>query len=335
MRILVVAASLVLLLAGCSGPPAAAPSSTLPDGSVVAAGDKGVAAPEWAVGDWWNFTGPFGGFDYVVSAADGDDYTIDTGARSLAWFDARNDISTMGPVRKSDLAGSQGQTRVQFFDFPLKDNKTWTMTLDEGQGGGELKVTAKRTGADTFQMTARFDNGTAYLSYTYSNKTKWFTEIDFKDGQGGSAFKVALARHGKGFSGDLVRWDFTTVVEVEGDLATARPETMFYGVPVTATDVYVDVELHCTAGAAGAGTAPVPFVGSLAGTDNRGAGDPGAQCPLDVSFHGSAGPVQPPATGQVEQWGWDLVGGAGTTGTYDFSIFVRTATPFKAGEVPV
>ena len=335
MRSFALAGLAFLLLAGCSGPPASPSNSTLQDGSVVGAADEGIAAPTWAVGDWWNFTGPFGGFDYVVSAADGDDYTIDTAARSVAWFDARSDISTMGAIRKSDLAGSQGQARVQFFDWPLKDNKTWTMTLDEGQGGGELTVTAKRTGAQTFAMTARHANGTAYVSYTYSNVTKWFTEIDFKDGQGDSGFKVALASRGKGFSKELVRWTYTTVVEDAGDLATVPPGTSIYGVPGTATDVYADIELHCTSGFAGAGTAPAPFVGSLAGTDNRGAGEPGAPCPLDVSFHGVAGEVRPPSGGTNENWGQDLIGGAGTTGTYQLAIYIRTATLFKAGDVPL
>ncbi|MEK6986047.1 MAG: hypothetical protein AABX89_06670 [Candidatus Thermoplasmatota archaeon] len=321
-------------LSGCAGSSEEASGSTGPDGTPVAT-DAGIAAPTWELGDSWNFTGPFGSFDYVVSAVGASDYTIDTTARGLAWFNTRSDISTMGDIRISDLAGSQGSTRVQFFDWPLRDNKTWSLTIDEGQGGGTLDVTAKRTGPETFAMTARFDNGTAYMSYIYDNRTKWFSELDFKDPQGNSGFKITLARKGTAFAGDLVRWEFDTIVEDTGDLASIPGAgTSFYNVPLTATDVYVDVELHCTAGFAGAGTAPAPFVGSLAGTDDRGAGDPGAPCPLDVSFHGVAGESRSLPNGMGELWGHDLVGGPGTTGTYALAIYVRTATLFKVGEAP-
>lgn len=321
----------LLLLAGCS-------ESASPGGSgnpSASTGlEEGLEAPTWDVGDWWNFTGPFGGFDYVVSAADGEDYTIDTAQAGLAWFDAQFDVSTMGPVRKSDLAGSQGSTRVQFFDFPLLDNKTWPMMFDEGQGGGQLTVTAKRLDAEAYEMTARFPNGTAYVSYVYDNETEWFRELDFKDAEGNSAFKVTLARRGENFSGPLTRWSYVTEVDIEGELSTVTTALDQYDVPLTATDVYVDVEVHCVSGSGGAGTAPSPFVGSAAGTDERGAGDAGP-CPLDQSFHGSAGPVQaPPGGGDAETWGRVLMGGAGTVGTYEFAIYIRTATEFQAGQAP-
>ncbi len=340
MRALALSLVSLLLLAGCSGAstPSGPASSTRPDGSVVAA-NAGLPAPVWQVGDFWNYTGPFGAFDYVVSADAGDDYTVDTDAGGVAWFNTRSDISTMGAIRKSDLAGSQGQTRVQFFDWPLRDNKTWSMTLDEGQGGGTLKVTAKQTGPEAFAMTARRDNGTAYLSYTYDNKTRWFKELDFKDGQGASAFKVTLQRSGKAFAGDLVRWTYDTILKASGDLAQQTPGTSIYGVPATATDVYVDLEVRCASGFAGVGTGPFPFVGSLVGTDDRGAGNPGTQCPVEESFHGVAGAYHAPVpaagdTVRGENWGYDIVGGAGTVGSFAFSIYIRTAAHFKVGEIP-
>lgn len=328
---------LALLLAagtaGCSDDPS--PPGPGGEGDDANGVDAGLQPPSWRVGDWWTYSSPDGELTFVVSADAGTEYTVDSPTATLAWFDALFDVSTMGAVRKSDLAGSQPSGRIQFFQWPLVDNGTWSMTFDKGQGGGDLSVRAARIEPEVYEMTARFANGTVYVTYIYDNATKWLREIDFKDQDGSDGFVASLKDHGADFADDLVRWDYEVEADAHGDLSQLTPGAIFYDVPTTATDVYADVEVHCTQGFTAAGTAPFPFIGSLVGTDDRGAGSPGEPCPVDVSFHGVAGAVGPATPGAGgETWGYDLAGGPGTVGTYDFTIYIRTATLFKAGEAP-
>ncbi|HEX2066777.1 MAG TPA: hypothetical protein VHI93_08195 [Candidatus Thermoplasmatota archaeon] len=311
---------LTLLAAGCAAPPPPAPA-------VGPAPAAGLPPPVWQVGDWWNFTGPFGAFHYVVAGESGEDWILDTDARDLAFYNARFDVSTLGAVRKADLAGSQGAQRVAFFDWPLQDGKSWTMTLDEGQGGGALQVTARRVSDDLFAMTARRPDGTAYVSYTYDNRTRFFGEVDFKDAQGESAFKVTQQRHGAQFPGDLVRWSLEDLVQRGGDLPTA--ETGFFSVEATATDVHAEVRLACSTGHA------TVAVGVAAGPNaGRGYGLPGVTCPAQVEFAGPVGAA--PTAG--DQWGFVVEStgapGVAPAGTYSLLVQQRTLHTFKAGQAP-
>src|SRR5690349_2278920 len=114
---------LLLALAGCAGSDApAADEADGGDGLPMEHGAHGSAdagthllVPEWAVGDFWTMSSPQGGtFTYAVSADAGADWVMDTDNLDNAFFDARGDISFLGKVRKLDLAGSQGTTRVEF-----------------------------------------------------------------------------------------------------------------------------------------------------------------------------------------------------------------------------
>lgn len=331
MRAAFLLAILVVAAAGCSSAPEGPVATTTP------AADIGMMAtpPTLHVGQWWTYTTTGGRagdptMTIVVSGETGTDYTMDTKDPNLAWADHQQDISYLGPQRKADLAGSQGSDRVQFFQWPLADGKTWTTMWDH-----ETKtILVKALGAGKFDLTATNSSG-VYAHYGYDEAVGWFNALHFVAPDGSPKFSATLQSHGGNFTEDLVRWDADVVVDTQGDLSQVTPGTITYDVPTTATDVWVDVEIVCTQGFAGAGTAPFPFVGTLVGTDDRGAGNPGSQCPYDEAFHGVAGAVgaaTPGASG--ETWGYDLIGGPATVGTYDFAIYIRTAAPFKAGSAP-
>lgn len=313
---------LVAVLAGCTGPAPDLPSPAPQE----AAAEPPVLAPALQVGDWWNFTAPNGAFTVVVAEDLGSDWRFATDSPGLAFYDAhQGDVSYLGPQRKADLAGSQADTRVRFLDFPMADNKTWTTTWD----GQPMTIHATRAGT-LFHMEAR--NATApYARYTYDPAARWFTAFDFLQPDGSSGYAIALQAAGRNYTGALASWTWDTVVDVHGDLASTAFTAQTYQVPAGVTDVYVDLELECSAGVAGGGTGPAPFVAGAAGLDSRGAGNPGAQCPLAESFHGSAGSIHPDSTG-TETWGYTAGGAAGAAGTVDFTVLQRTLAlaPLKA-----
>jgi hypothetical protein len=315
----------LLALAGCAGKGGgtAAPGATAASGPPHAAG---LLPPTLKVGDWWNFTAPTGALSYVISADAGDDYTMDTDNAGLAFFNALSDVSTLGPIRKADLAGSQGKDRVEFLQWPLRDGRNWTTTWD----GAKVAITAQVSG-EVAKMTAKRENGTLYAKYTYSNRTHWFTDLDFMDDAGNSAFELKLQASGSAFGGTVKRWDLTPVANLHGDLAAVPPPPPgSYQVPLTATDVYVSATLACTAGVVNVGTSPSPFVTGIAGADTRGGGVGGQPCPATASFAGSAGaPQAPPQGGASETWGYSVTAAPGSAGTYSLVVLVRTlhATP--------
>jgi hypothetical protein len=307
----------LLALPGCASKGATAPTAPA---AAPGAHVHGLLPPTLRVGDWWNYTAPGGALSYVVSADGGDDYTMDTDNPGLAFFSALSKVSTLGPISKADLSGSQGKDRVQFFQWPLTDGKNWTTTWDN------LPVLiSARVAGDVAQMTAKRQNGTLYATYSYSNQTRWFTAIDFKDAKGQSAFALKLQASGKAFAGTIKRWDLQPVAHLAGDLAAVPPpQPGSYQVPLSATDVYARVELACTAGVANVGTAPSPFVGGIAGADPRGGGVSGQPCPASGVFAGSAGAPQAPPQGGSETWGYSVTAAPGTTGTYRMDILIRT-----------
>ena len=307
---------LVSLLAGCAGSSSGAPESS---SGAPAVGTTSLQAPSWSAGDWWNYTGTGGAFTYVVTAVGGSDYTMATDSAGLAFFDARFDVSTLGAIRKADLAGSQGTTRVEFFHWPLRDNLTWTTTWD----GESMGIKAKELGPGKFGMTATHQNGTVYATYTYDNKTSWLTEVDFKDGHGNSAFGFQLQTSGHKFAGNVKHWDLVTAVQIVGDLAQPPPAPGTYEVPLTAFDVYVSATVACTQGTANIGTSPFPYVTGATGVETRGGGAGVQTCPGANTFSGSAGAPKAPAQGgTTENWGWSLYGSG--TGSYSFLVLVRT-----------
>lgn len=329
MRILVAALAVAALaLAGCSGDDPSGPGST---GDGAAAGGHGghgsldpsthLVAPNWTVGQWWTLGSEQAAapFTHVVSADGGADWVVDTDSPDIAFFDARFDISFLGKVRKSDLAGSQGNERVKFFDFPLTAGKEWTTTWD----GQDVKAKAVTVEDGLATIEARLGNGTLYAKYTYDAKAGYFRDYAFYGADGVTVgFAAKLASSGTGFAGDLLRWTLQTKYEAHGPFA---PGLTGFTLDTGITDIWMDFHLACTAGAVSVN------VGAITGIQQERGYSANGPCPaaIDQTFT-----LDPPAQ-DGEQWGSSVVAEPQTTqGTLDVTVITRTATTFKAGSAP-
>lgn len=142
--------------------------------------------PLWRVGDAWGVSSSGAGANeehtVVVTGVSGTSYALATTSESTAGYDAVYDISWLGGIRTSDLAGSQQGGPVKFFDFPLTDGKTWTTTWD----GLEVTLTAKANPAISTPMGTKpgFDiTGMAgdevHASYDYVPALRWWSRLAF------------------------------------------------------------------------------------------------------------------------------------------------------------
>lgn len=191
-RVLPVLAAL-LVLAGCLGNDASAPTGTIESGQLVddAAGPDavglsadgvGVEVPVWSVGDAWTGNAHDGEetrpITLVVTRADGASYFVETTDQGNAGWDAMFDISYLGAIRASDLAGAQQGQPVQFFSFPLTDGKTWTTLWD----GREVQLAATKS-ARGFDIVGTID-GEPYVELDYVPALRWWSKLRFAEGYG-------------------------------------------------------------------------------------------------------------------------------------------------------
>jgi hypothetical protein len=321
MRASLAAVALALLVSGCTGGSPAPGTTPGPDDEAGAAATIG--APEWSLGDWWTWSSPQidGPYTSVVAADHGSDWLMATDHPDIAWFDARSDIASLGAVRKSDLAGSQGSTRVEFFRFPMTADLAWTTTWDGVPM--DIRVLAVQNGVATLDATRA--DGSLYATYTYRASHGYFGHIQYYDETGTTiGFESEVTGAGADFSGQLVRWSYDVALEMAGPIAGAAfAETL--PVPLTVTDVYADLFVDCTSGLFIAGVAPLPVVTAAAGLDDRGYGTTDGVCPMQIGFSGSVGAPRETVPGSTEeQWGFSGFGDPAASGVYTFNVFVRT-----------
>lgn len=174
-----------------TGPTVAAAAANLTPNSTV-------DVPVWAKGDAWTADAKNGQNTtretFVVTAAAGDAYTLATDDPSLATYDALFDVSYVGKIRASDLAGAQGSTPVQFFSFPLADGKSWSTKWD----GGTVNLTSAYAASiptplgpqPGFLITGEM-KGKTYVTYDYVPALRWWSRIDFAAGYGLAVTGVA------------------------------------------------------------------------------------------------------------------------------------------------
>lgn len=279
-----------------------------------------IAAPTWQVGQWWQLSSEQTGaaFTHVVSGETPTDWAMDTDSPDIAFFDARFDISFLGPVRKSDLAGSQGDDRVQFFQFPLALNKTWTTTWD----GAPITITVVGLDVAGAELEARHANGTLYAAYTYDVEMAYFGEYAFYGPDGETVgFAATVIDTGTGFTGDLVRWSLDNLFESHGPL---QQRSSTFTVPPGYTDIWMDVHIACTQ----PGAATVTFGPPTGPAQERGFTATGP-CPMQVD---ETSAVTAPT--ENEPWGVFLAGAPLDVVHLDLTILGRTLTVFGPGEAP-
>jgi hypothetical protein len=325
MRAAPLALATLLLLAGCTA--SKAPGGTSGVEAPVAGATTGLAMPTWAIGDAWTYTIGETKATYVVTADQGSDWLMETDSAERSFQNLRDDVSRLGPQRKSDLAGSQGDDRVVFFQWPLVEGKTWTTPWDHQP----LTVVAHVTGT-TSHLQGKDRNGTLVYDYSYDSAVGWFRSLTHYSADGKALIDLKLDTHVHNWTGALARWTLKTGVKQAGDiLPTGLASSSTYEVPLTATDVWGSMSLSCSNGAASLGTSPFPFATGLAGTDPRGGGVSGQPCASPQTFAGSLGSPKAPAQGGTsETWGYALYASPGATGSYSFEVVVRTlqSVPF-------
>lgn len=232
-------------LAGCTDDGSS--SGAAGDGD--ASSDALVIAPTWDIGDSWTFenTGPDGEtsvMSLVVTGEEGGDYIIDTNEPTVAYFHAQMDISYLGEVRKSDLAGSQGSDRVRYFDFPLEDGKAWSTSWD----GLTVDVEVTDVAGGTVSLAAT-TGGRAFADYTYSVDDRFMGEIDFYDENGTQAFRMELTDSGSGFSGTVYR--YTLHERTVYSISDAGAESQESDWDEDVTEVWFESVADCAQAAAG------------------------------------------------------------------------------------
>lgn len=279
-----------------------------------------IQAPAWQVGQWWTISAEQAesSITYVVSADAGADWIVDTDSQEVAFFDARVDLSMVGPVRKTDLAGAQGDDRVQFFQFPLTLNGTWTTRWD----GMPITVTVVGLDAAGAELEARHANGTLYAAYTYDVDLAYFGEFAFYAADGQTVrFAATVTDTGQAFDGELVRWTLDGLFEMHGPL---QQRSSTFQVEPGYTDIWVDVHIAC----AQQGAFTVTFGPPTGPAEERGFTATGP-CPTQV---GETSTVLAPTAN--EPWGVFLASAPPDVANLDLTILGRTLTTFAAGSPP-
>lgn len=321
-----IALVLAVALSGCFGaaddPKGDAESD--PDASTNSSGgqhpdadaDDFLLAPRWAVGHYWTVTDSEDEtYTYAVSQDAGSDWIMDTTGDTLAHYDALFDVSTLGPQRKSDLAGSQASDRVNFFDWPLRDAKSWKTTWD----GVTQTITATKTSDTTYALEAKLSNGNVAQRYTYDADLGWFETLEFFHHDSGEPqYSIQVTDAGTNWTGTLIRYELESAFNYGGDPVGVRPSS--FVVPDEATDVFLNFELDCAEGALDLRIAPRD-----PDATDQGFTIPPHACPVQMAVSEAIGD----AKGE-----WDIVlGHALTADTYTLGVdvYVRTRIPVVLG----
>ena len=170
-----------------------------------------VAVPTWHVGDAWHGAaygfGEERRFTIVVTKAEGEHYTLESTDERMMTYDAMYDVSYLGRIRMSDLAGAQQDKPVQFFSFPLENGKTWKATWD----GLEVALTATQTprGYDIVGVVGE----ETYVAYDYVPELRWWSKLQF-------------VQEGYGITIDRVEAGWT------GTLASVTAKLLYEGTPM-------------------------------------------------------------------------------------------------------
>lgn len=205
---------LALALAGCTVEP---PQLQLPPGDR-ALGGLGAGAgsdalnatfdapPPWELRQWWRFRSPNGLETRAVAGDGGGSWLVGTDSEQAAYFEARFDISTVGPIRKADLAGAQRGAAVEYYRWPLVENLTWTTTWDGAARTVRVlgPTTATIAGRTYPAMALEAVEGTRVaVRYDFVPAAGWMSRAEFI-GPEGPTFALALAEFGREFNGTLV-----------------------------------------------------------------------------------------------------------------------------------
>lgn len=235
-RVLLLAlAVLAAAAAGCLGGDSAAddpgqtpdPGAPGGDGAGEADGGSdeptGYATPRWAPGLWWSYSyrlaGETGTVTFAVQAQSDQQYTLLANGTHHAAVEAVRDLAYVGPVRADDLAGLVDGEPVRFFEWPLRDGRTWRTTWN----GVERVHQARAVDAQVLnrtvpgiEVTSTAGNRTL-ATYTYSPSVGWFTRLEVP----GRNLTYRLRDAGFAYRRNLTTADATTAFQASSPTTKA------------------------------------------------------------------------------------------------------------------
>ena len=309
MRGLVVLLLAGVLFAGCTEEdPGAVSLVSTPEGRMES------EVPTWEPGFAWTFLNAESESEtFVVTAAAGGTYTLNTSHDGPAFFDALWDISFMGPVRAADLAGNQGGSAVQFFAWPLAHGKTWSATWD----GNDYDLVAHEIGDGAFHILAQQGNETR-VEYLYDPEVKWWDWIQWNDENGTLQHRLDLQKFETNWSGEVVTVQLQDVLNTK----FTSPSADTINIPVS-DDLYVMAQVSCEVGYTAFAMGPAGNAPSIVlGTEANGYSAEGP-CPYmaSSSFVIAEAPYE-------DNWGYGFNG----QGEADIHLIARTfvRTPYPA-----
>jgi hypothetical protein len=230
-----------LLLAGCIDPEKEGERALDERG----AASESAAAPEWRIGQFWTYSIPEGQATLVVVGEEGGDWIVATTDGEMAYYDALYDVSYLGAVRKSDLAGSQGGDRVQFFQFPLEDGKEWTTRWD----GFSLKVTATESAPGIYDLVG-MDGNRKHVEYTYNAEKGFFQRATWFGGEGFDDWGLELTASGQNFRGTIQSYRIGALHTFENGFGDSMAREVFE-IDAGWNEIGLRGSMHCNDDAAG------------------------------------------------------------------------------------
>jgi hypothetical protein len=251
-RVLLLALALsAAALAGClgtdSGGTDGAPDADAPDGGSDGGSDDGeddepagYATPRWSPGLWWSYNyslaGETGTVTFAVQAEEDDRYTLLANGTHHAAVDVLRDLAYVGPVRAEDLAGLVDGEPVRFFEWPLRDGRTWTTTwngIERTHDASEADLEVPGGTLPGMEITSTA-GGETLATYTYAPAVGWFTRLEIP----GRNLTYELTDIGFGYQRNLTQASVSPVFEETAPAATATT----FQVPAEADRVAVAVD---------------------------------------------------------------------------------------------
>lgn len=177
---------------------------------------KQVAAPEWEIGQWWDYSYSIPeeenrGFRLVVASDDGANYWLAADNKHTAEFHAVLNFNPMlGRVNNQNFGIFEKGLTQPLFDFPLKKNKEWTFSLLE-EDGSSIFWTAKVVKIERANELVDYvrqptvlvyieaiGDGAQKMNYIYDTRAKWVRSLDVDDPAGDNMVSIDLAAKGYG-----------------------------------------------------------------------------------------------------------------------------------------
>lgn len=226
----------VAFLAGCSDAPKAdAPTGTSDPDCVTDClpvpldGASSVAAPVWAIGQWWEWQVSFAGedlpdtFTSVVVGTTGAGSLVATDHPTRAKDEAAFDVLLLGEVGPS-LKMTRAGADWDLFSFPLTDGKTWQATIPNI--AWDVLLPAETV---TLDLRAVFEadlpgyrvmghaGDAMLLDFTYLPEAGWFGDFkvfDIDEGDDPEEFRMRAVKSGLNYTGTYYIDTATLVVDM-------------------------------------------------------------------------------------------------------------------------